>query len=137
MENKAYNLFLDDIREPYDAFLYTKDTDFSKLKWVVVRNYEEFVQLISENYENGSFPGLIAFDHDLADEHYEHLPGTIPYSEMEEKTGMHCATWLVDFCIDNNVKLPAFKVHSMNPAGRANIKGLLENYKKHEDSNNR
>jgi hypothetical protein len=138
MENKTYNynLFLDDVREPYDAFLYTKDTDFSKLKWTVVRNYEEFVKVISENYENGSFPAIIAFDHDLADEHYEHLAGTIPYNEMEEKTGMHCATWLVDFCIDNKMKLPIFKVHSMNPAGRANIKGLLENYKKHEDSHN-
>ena len=134
---ETYNLFLDDIREPYDAFNYTKDTDFSKLDWVVARNYDEFVSTIECNFDKGMFPSLIAFDHDLSDEHYEHTSGSIPYEEMTEKTGMHCAKWLVDFCIDHEVKLPLFKVHSMNPAGRANIKGLLENYKKHEDNQNR
>jgi hypothetical protein len=130
METNTYNLFLDDIREPYDAFLYTKDTDFSKLKWTVVRNYEEFVEVISSNYKKyDSFPNLIAFDHDLADEHYEHSSGAVAYSDMEEKTGMHCAKWLIDFCLDFDLPLPNYKVHSMNPAGKQNILGLLNNFK--------
>lgn len=137
MENKTYNLFLDDFREPYDAFIYTKDRDFSVLEWVIAKDYYEFVEIIQENFKKGSFPEIIAFDHDLSDEHYHHLSGVIPYDQMKEKTGMHCAKWLIDFCIDNEVKLPKFKVHSMNPAGAANIKGLLENYKRHEDSQNR
>lgn len=134
-QNMTYNLFLDDFRHPYDAFQYTFDPAFSKLKWVTVRSYDEFVRYIQRNYEkDGSFPELIAFDHDLADDHYNHLSGEIPYDQMEEKTGMHCARWLIDFCIDNDLKLPDYKVHSQNPAGRANIKGLLDNYKKHEQA---
>jgi hypothetical protein len=130
-----YNLFLDDFRHPYDAFQLTFDPVFSKLKWVIVRSHEEFVRYIEKQFKkDGSFPELIAFDHDLADDHYEHLSGEIPYDQMAEKTGMHSARWLVDFCIDNNLKLPEYRVHSQNPAGRANIKGLLDNYKKHEQT---
>lgn len=132
----GYNLFLDDIRDPYDAFNYTKDTDFSLLDWVVVRNYDTFVSEIEFRFkEHGVFPSMIAFDHDLSDEHYEHISGDIPYDSMEEKTGMHCAKWLIDFCIDNNLILPDFKVHSMNPAGKRNIESILENFKKHQLKN--
>ena len=132
-----YNLFLDDIRHPYDAFVYTKDPDFSKLSWTVARSYDEFTKIIESNFKkDGSFPRLIAFDHDLSDEHYEHLTGTIPYDEMEEKTGMHCAKWLIDFCIDNKLPLPEYKVHSMNPAGGENIRSILANYKKYENDKN-
>lgn len=129
----TYNIFLDDFRHPRDSFNYTGDTDFLKLQWTIVRNYHQFVNLIEKNYrEHGVFPELIAFDHDLDDAHYEHLSGKIPYEEMAEKTGYHCAKWLVDFCIDNNLKLPAYKVHSMNPAGKRNIESYLENFKKHQ-----
>jgi hypothetical protein len=130
---QQYNLFLDDFRHPYDAFKYTFDPVFSKLKWEIVRSHEEFVKFIEENYKEGRFPGLIAFDHDLDDAHYEHLAGEIPYEEMTEKTGMHSAKWLIDFCIDNNLQLPEYRVHSMNPAGKANIRGLLENFKKFQE----
>jgi hypothetical protein len=126
------NLFLDDFRVPEDAFMYTKDTDFLKLKWVTVVNYDEFVRFISTKFEKaGKLPDLIAFDHDLGDEHYSHVSGTIPYENFKEKTGYDCAKWLVDFCMDHSLKLPQFKVHSMNPAGAENIKKYLENFRKH------
>ena len=128
---KTYNLFLDDFRVPSDAYKYTKDSDFLLLKWEIVRSYDAFVDFIEERFAEGSFPELVAFDHDLDDAHYEHLTGSIPYDQMTEKTGYHCAKWLVDFCIDNNLELPAYKVHSMNPAGKNNIISYLENYKKH------
>ena len=48
-----------------------------------------------------------------------------------EKTGYHCAKWLIEYCIDNNEKLPAeIYIHSMNPAGSMNIKSLFETYYK-------
>ena len=50
---------------------------------------------------------------------------------FKEKTGMECAKWFVDFCIDNDVKSPDFMVHSKNPAGAENIQSLLDNFKKH------
>jgi hypothetical protein len=132
--NRNYNLFLDDFRNPQDAFAYTKDTDFLKLPWIVVKSYDEFVAKILELYNEGHFPRMIAFDHDLADDHYNHLSGEIPYEEMKEKTGMHCARWLVDFCMDRNLSLPDFKVHSQNPAGKANIMGFLTNFQKHQEN---
>ena len=131
---KKYNLYLDDFRHPLESFHYMKDISYNLLEWQVVRSYEDFVSRIEEGYKNGEFPGLISFDHDLADDHYSHLHGTIPYDKLKEKTGYHCAKWLIDFCIDNDMILPEFKVHSMNPTGKVNIKSLLENFKKYQDN---
>lgn len=131
----TYNLFLDDFRVPEDAFVYTRDREFMSLQWDIVRSHEEFVKHITERFKNGEFPGMIAFDHDLDDAHYEHTSGDFPYDDMKEKTGMHSAKWIVDFCIDNKLKLPDYKVHSMNPGGRDNIEGLLTNFKAHQIKN--
>ncbi len=46
-----------------------------------------------------------------------------------EKTGYHCAKWLIDYCIDNKKELPhEIIVHSMNPYGSRNIKSLFDTY---------
>lgn len=122
------NLFLDDFRIPRDAFPYTKDTDYLQLEWSIVQNYKEFVKFIEEYYaSNQKLPALISFDHDLADVHYEpQFAQTIVVHH--EKTGLGCAQWLVDFCLDHELKMPSFKVHSQNPAGGKNIQGLLEQF---------
>ena len=125
-----YNLFLDDIRIPRDAFNYTGFVPFNTEEWVIVRSYDEFVNYITEN----GMPKFIAFDHDLADEHYS--PSMIDpekynkyYTEkFTEKTGYDCAKWLIDYCIDNDEKMKPFIVHSMNPAGRENIIAILDNF---------
>ena len=130
---KKYNLFLDDFRHPYDAFKYTMDPVFSKLKWEIVRSHDEFVRFVTKKFKDGEFPELIAFDHDLDDAHYEHTSGEIPYDEMKEKTGLHSAKWLIDFCMDHELKLPDYRVHSMNPSGKANIEGVLKNFKKFQE----
>jgi Cyclic-phosphate processing Receiver domain len=124
-------LFLDDIRMPEQAYLYTKNPVFLK-KWDIVRTYEQFVEYITKN----GIPDLIAFDHDLADDHYvkflnSHLVDYDYDKDFKEKTGYHCAKWLTDYMLDNDIrKMPEYLVHSMNPAGRQNIKGLLSNFKK-------
>ena len=126
-------LFLDDIREPKDAFEYTKQTMFVDKDWHVVRNYNEFVQWIESN----GMPSFISFDHDLADTHYtpEHLWTDYDKSKEwqdkqvhKEKTGYECAMWLVDFCIDNNLQLPKYYCHSMNPVGKDKIVSLLRSF---------
>lgn len=127
---KFYNLFLDDVRKPVDAWLYTKDEIFVKEEWVVVRSHEAFAEEISNRYAAGEWPSRVAFDHDLADDHYNHLEGSIPYHQLEEKTGYHSARWLVDFCFENNLKLPAYSCHSMNPVGKENILSLLRQYER-------
>jgi hypothetical protein len=116
-------LFLDDIRIPNDAFLYTKNPIYNK-DWDVVRNYQEFVDYINKN----GMPKFISFDHDLADEHYLSLSES-KRDNYKEKTGYECAMWLVDYCLDNSVELPDFLVHSMNPVGKIRIESLLNNFK--------
>lgn len=120
----SYNLFLDDFREPEDAFNHTNNQLYL-IGWVVVRNYDEFVKTIKEK----GIPEMISFDHDLADEHYESRQ---EYDDYKEKTGFHCAKWFINYCIDNKKELPTtILIHSMNPAGSANIKSLFDTYNKY------
>jgi hypothetical protein len=119
----AYNLFLDDFRDPRVL----KDLR----TWVIVRNYNDFVKIITER----GLPDLISFDHDLSFEHYPTTESDIPdYNTYKEKTGYHCASWLIDYCLHNDKPLPEWQVHSMNPVGRKNIAGLLIDFRRYQES---
>lgn len=133
-------LWLDDLRNPYIDLEGKVPKIGINVEWVL--NYEQFVQWI----EKFGLPYAISFDHDLADEHYTPEYFWNDYEESKkfqdwkgetykEKTGMHCANWLVNYCLDNKLKLPVFYVHSANPVGADNIKGLLENYIKYVELN--
>lgn len=50
--------------------------------------------------------------------------------KTKEKTGMDCAKWLIEYCITNNLKLPKFYCHSMNPIGKDNITSILTQFSK-------
>jgi hypothetical protein len=56
--------------------------------------------------------------------------GEFRYDKMKEKTGFDCAKWLVNYCLERNLDLPEYFIHTMNPIGAENIKSLFENYKK-------
>ena len=121
-----YNLFLDDFRSLQDAHFYLPLPEYCTEEWVIVRNYDEFVKYIEEN----GLPKMVSFDHDLADVHYEQVP-EIDYDGYQEKTGYHCAKWLIDYCLDNDKKLPPrIIIHSMNRVGAENIKSLFDTYYK-------
>jgi hypothetical protein len=135
---KTY-LFLDDMRVPSDCVNYmaTRFSDsamYTRETWTVVKDYNEFVNYITQK----GLPDFISFDHDLADEHYDPSMYTNNYGDVaknfKEKTGMDCAKWLVNYCLDNNKKLPNFVVHSMNPAGTKNIQSLLYEFKQFQNS---
>jgi hypothetical protein len=52
-------------------------------------------------------PDVISFDHDLGDFQALHSSGYIEGElPAEEKTGMDCAKWLVDYCINHNLNCP-------------------------------
>ena len=53
------------------------------------------------------------------------------FKKRETKSGYDCAKWLVDYCLDNGITIPNFGVHSANPVGAENIRGLLVNAMKH------
>lgn len=118
MEKKR--IYLDDIRTPHDP------------SWVVVRNYEEFVEKITEiglaNIE------LISLDHDLGhtamQEWYTNVSTnyTLNYDNIEEKTGMDCVKWLVEKWLDGE-PVCRVMVHSANAVGSGNMMGYINNYK--------
>lgn len=132
-------LFLDDLRNPKDAIGLVPshlNKFYWENDWNIVRNYIEF-----ENYLNtNGLPDVISFDHDLADFHYDLKPEDYENMSEEdmiikfgsiEKTGFDCAKLLVDWCLNNNCKLPDFIVHSANPIGKMNIESYLKNAIKH------
>jgi hypothetical protein len=100
--------------------------------WTIVINYEQFVKAITEHFDQfQKLPELISFDHDLGNEHYKDaFASHIDYDSYSEKTGYHCAKFLVDFCLDRALDPPPFLVHSMNVTGVENIRSLLQNYRK-------
>lgn len=124
----GYKLFLDDMRTVLGLSLYNSNPIYKEDGWKLVKNYDEFVSTIMEF----GMPDFISFDHDLADIHYSAKPGEeIDYSKYTEKTGYECAKWLVDHCMDNNLDVPEYRVHSMNQTGKRNIIYYLENYKRY------
>lgn len=112
-------LWLDDCRDPFenpDWLIFSPIGKDINVVWV--QSYTEFVDWISKN----GLPDGICFDHDLGDE--------IIGEAIDGKSGMDCAKWLVEYCMDNSLKLPSYNVQSANPVGKENIIGLLENFKK-------
>ena len=113
-------LYLDDLRTPRTE------------GWVIVRNYEDFVDWITEN----GVPDEISFDHDLGeDEAKEKVNQGINKKKARAekklaKTGYDCAKWLCNYCYANYLPLPKWNVHSANPVGAQNIKQLLETYER-------
>lgn len=112
-------IYLDDVRTPVD-----KD-------WIVVRNYDEFVDKVTEiGFKNIE---LISLDHDLGDtamrEWYTNVAKnfTLDYNNITEKTGMDCAKWLVEKWLDGEKVFPV-KVHSANAIGSGNIMGYINNF---------
>ena len=120
-----YNLFLDDVRIPTHVTWvdFPRDQHYS-----VVRNYQEFVDLITLR----GLPKFVCYDHDLSDCHYGHglNRDDIPYDSYKEKTGYDAAKWLVDYCMNKGIKHPSYVVHSMNPVGKSNIESYIESYNK-------
>jgi hypothetical protein len=76
--------------------------------YIGLRSYAEFVNHITDF----GLPDFISFDHDLG----------------LEESGYDCAKWLVNYCLDNDYRLPQFNVHSQNPVGKENILSLLNNF---------
>jgi hypothetical protein len=133
-------LLLDDAKErtPYNIYCYMKDPIYLEEGWQTVRSYDEFVKFIIELYEKEKvLPSVISFDHDLADEHYRAfmLDNIVDYSKFKEKTGVSCAKWFVEFCIDNNLDplSSIIKIHTMNPVGLDNIRSIFNTYQKMKD----
>ena len=133
-------IYLDDIRTP------------TSNDWIVVRNYDEFVNKVTE-IGLGEID-TISLDHDLGDtamnEYFTNVSPNykLDYNNIEEKTGYDCTKWIVDYFYEMNpdriemsrskkgiskIKFPLVVVHSANPIGSANIMGYLNNFLMNEN----
>lgn len=125
-------VFLDDFRNPKDCLTYMHKRIGSLnpiylQNWVVVRNYDQFVETVKNNIDTITH---VSFDHDLAEEHY--VSDTWEFSDLDiysERTGYDCAVWLKEFYEKNDTDLPVMFVHSMNPIGTKRIIELFNNKK--------
>lgn len=121
-------LWLDDVRDPMerDWLVFSPIERPFIVTWV--KSYDEFTEWIKKN----GLPDGICFDHDLSDfqamkSGYPEMMDEVAWPESE-KTGMDCAKWLVEYCLDNNLKLPPYNIQSANPAGKENIDGLFKSF---------
>ena len=141
MENKC-KIYLDDIRTPLNGPMHDSLIEFGD--WRVVRNYDQFVELVEKTgLEN---IGVISFDHDLDEsamrEYYLNVSPNyeLNYNNIKEKTGLDCAKWLIKFYYIKyssedsrdekrkaGIVFPVVYVHSANPIGSANIMGYVNN----------
>ena len=132
------NYFLDDQRNPNDAYLHldgsqstislVEHTGIHQDEWVIMRTYDEFVKCVTHL----GLPDVVSFDHDLHEEHIKHYfmvtqdIGVIEYGNLKEKTGKHCAEYLVqEWKKQNKPKHIKTFVHSANQWGQINIKEVL------------
>lgn len=130
----SYNLFLDDQRNPKDAFCYDEMKKLETLSgvpngcWEIVRSLDEFVHAVNTK----GVPSKVSFDTDLHFEHMRHFMGETQVSGIYEwqnfkhGCGIHCAAYLKSkLTKDTNIKV---YVHSANPAGRKIIKELMKDF---------
>ena len=110
----GWKLFVDDERDP--AFLRTLRAQGERVDadgpWTVARTQQEAQALILKF----GLPSVISFDHD--------------YGPPDAGDGHGLAKWLVEQDLSGTVDLSrlAYQVHSRNPVGAANIRGVLDGY---------
>ncbi len=115
-------VYLDDVRTPIEN------------DWVVCRDYDEFVNKVSEIGLENIY--MISLDHDLGEtairEYFKNVKTNyvLDYDNIHEKTVYDCTKWLVSESMDKNIPLPLIMVHSANPIGSSNIMGYVNNYLK-------
>lgn len=142
MSNKLRCLFLDDQRNPENAWVHigTGHDHYKKSlielssietnKWSIVRSHYEFQQYL----EYVGIPDIISLDHDLSEEYIEHYYkvtqdiGIIEYGNLKPDSGYHCVKLLCQKCLDTNTKFPKYYIHSANKWGQENIRDYIENF---------
>ena len=131
-------LWLDDLRNPTDNIWNdwitrqgVNPTDYD-ITWV--KNYDDFTYWIVKN----GLPDVVCFDHDLgqdiAIERYTTGGMTKTQAKrlkkLETMSGFDATKWMVNYCMDNDLRLPDWYIQSANPVGAENIKSYLQSFVK-------
>ena len=120
------SIYLDDTRTPLEHPL--------GKEWVTVRDYDQFIDLVSKTGLNNV--EMISLDHDLGPSAMNHFftntrfNYNICYDFITEKTGMDVVKWMINLARESNMDLPQCYVHSANPIGCGNMMGYINMYLK-------
>ena len=107
-------IFLDDKRQPEDVSWITYPKN---IEWVVVRNSEEFQEIVSEQRDLSKVS--FSFDHDIQDYDW--------YGR--EVTGLDCLKFLVEVCMEERVRsFPHVYLHTQNIVGKKDMEGYITSY---------
>lgn len=97
-------IFVDDDRDPRDWIGYDGE-------WTIVRNFEQFQEVVLNCYHHNIDIDIISFDHDLG---------------KDQPTGYDYAKWLTE----QYIIIPEVWAHTMNTPGKINILTLMKNWQK-------
>lgn len=106
--SSGWILYLDDERTPKDG-----------RPWIIARTAQQAKDLVLKN----GMPDFISFDHDLG------IEGS------KEESGYDFAKWLTEMDMDGKIQIPdnfEWYVHSANPEGAKNIRGIMNSYMQHK-----
>lgn len=105
-----WQLFLDDIREPYYVYRDSEMPELHPDRWTVARSTEEAKALILAK----GMPELMSLDHDLGG----------------ADTTMVFLNWLVREHWNGTTAIPKSRVHSANTVGATNIRAFMDSWRK-------
>jgi hypothetical protein len=131
-------LWLDDLRDPTDNIWnnWIARQGLNPMNYDItwVKNYDDFTNWIVNN----GLPDVVCFDHDLgqdiAIERY--TTGGMSKTQakklkkLETMSGFDATKWMVNYCMDNDLRLPDWYIQSANPVGAENIKSYLQSFVK-------
>ena len=94
IEYMSYYLWLDDTRQLPKP---------STKEWVAAKSMHEF----KHHIQTRGLPKYISFDHDLTEAHYVE-------NYMDNRTGLDCIVWLINYVESNKLEPPQWGIHTMN-----------------------
>lgn len=106
-------LWIDDIRNPYDGWA-ERYAPYPPDEIVWAKSYHDVTTFLTSR----GCPDEVCFDHDLGE------------IGENEHNGFSCAKAIVEYCMDHNIDIPPYNIHSSNPVGRQNIRSLMDGWHK-------
>lgn len=118
-----YGLILDDTRTIDESLQISclSIPCFGLHDWKLAKDCDEFKALI----ELFGLPAFVSFDHDLGLDKAKTLESGLIVANWSEETGLTAAKWLVEYCFEQSLPFPEYRVHSANPVGKENILGYI------------
>ena len=139
-EERTYNLCLDDLFDNKTLHKNTGVYDYLDGYWIMVKSYDEFIDVFTRRYMSNELPGIISFGMDLTSEHnriHDKFFGSdksIPLYELcKEKTGLHAFRYIIKFFENGDLILPKILFHSSNAYAVALMKKELTLYYDRKD----